>query len=61
MATQFDPFQGLDHLMGQIDATYNDGVLTLSIPIMEEAKPRRIDVKQGSGRSNARIHGSQDT
>ncbi|AYY15160.1 Hsp20/alpha crystallin family protein [Actinobacteria bacterium YIM 96077] len=28
----------------QIDATYADGVLTLTIPVAEEAKPRRIDV-----------------
>lgn len=30
-----------------IDATYADGVLTLTIPVAEEAKPRRIQVRQG--------------
>ena len=28
-----------------ITATYTDGVLTLSIPVAEEAKPRRIEVQ----------------
>lgn len=28
----------------QIDATYADGVLTLTIPVSERAKPRKIDV-----------------
>ena len=31
--------------LDRIDATYRDGVLTLSIPVAEEAKPRRIEVK----------------
>ncbi|WP_028047744.1 Hsp20/alpha crystallin family protein [Cellulomonas sp. URHE0023] len=31
-----------------ISATYADGVLTLSIPVAEEAKPRRIEVQHGS-------------
>jgi len=31
--------------LDKIDATYADGVLTLSIPIAEEAKPRRIAVQ----------------
>ena len=29
----------------KIDARYADGVLTLSIPVAEEAKPRRIEVR----------------
>ena len=28
----------------QIDAGYNDGVLTISIPVAEQAKPRKITV-----------------
>jgi HSP20 family protein len=31
-----------------ISATYADGVLTLSIPVAEEAKPRRIEVQHGN-------------
>lgn len=32
----------------EIDATYRDGVLTLRLPKMEEAKPKRITVNNGS-------------
>ena len=31
-----------------ITATYTDGVLALTIPVAEEAKPRRIDVQHGT-------------
>lgn len=31
----------------QVDASYKDGVLTLSIPKQEEAKPKSIDIKVG--------------
>jgi len=31
-----------------ISATYTDGVLTLTIPVAEESKPRRIEVQHGS-------------
>jgi HSP20 family protein len=30
-----------------ISATYADGVLTLTVPVAEEAKPRRIEVQHG--------------
>lgn len=30
-----------------ISATYHDGVLTLTIPVAQEAKPRRIEVQHG--------------
>ena len=35
----------------KIDAQYSDGVLTLSIPVAEEAKPRRIDVRHESAKA----------
>ena len=34
--------------LDQISATYTDGVLTLTIPVAEEAKPRKISVMHGS-------------
>lgn len=34
--------------LDQISATYNDGVLTLTIPVAQEAKPRRIEVQVGA-------------
>ena len=32
-----------------IEADYNDGVLTLRIPVAEKAKPRKITIKAGGG------------
>jgi HSP20 family protein len=37
---------GLD--LDRIDATWQDGVLTLSIPIAEQARPRRIPISTGA-------------
>ena len=34
----------------QISADYSDGVLTLTIPVAEAAKPRKIAVQHGTGR-----------
>ncbi|MBD3689250.1 Hsp20/alpha crystallin family protein [Nanchangia anserum] len=34
--------------LDKVEATYADGVLTLSIPVAEEAKPRKIAVKSTS-------------
>ncbi len=34
--------------LDQISATYTDGVLTLTIPVAEEAKPRKVSVVHGS-------------
>jgi HSP20 family protein len=34
--------------LDQISATYTDGVLTLTIPVAEEAKPRKISVTHGT-------------
>ena len=35
--------------LDRITASYADGVLTLTIPVAEEAKPRRIEVQRGHG------------
>lgn len=42
-ARQLSLGRGLD--LDRVDATYADGVLTLTIPVAEEAKPRRIEVQ----------------
>ncbi|MCR6690170.1 Hsp20/alpha crystallin family protein [Cellulomonas sp.] len=34
--------------LDRIEATYTDGVLTLSIPVADEAKPRKIEVQHGA-------------
>jgi HSP20 family protein len=35
--------------LDQITASYTDGILTLTIPVSEEAKPRRIEVSHAQG------------
>ncbi len=39
--------------LDRIEASYADGVLTLTIPVAEEAKPRRIEIQQGAPRQAA--------
>ncbi len=39
--------EGLDR--DAIKASYEDGVLTLTIPVLEEAKPRKVDVTHVGG------------
>ncbi len=39
--------------LDQITATYTDGVLTLTIPVAEDAKPRKIAVTHGAGEQQA--------
>jgi len=39
--------EGID--ADRIDATYDNGVLTVTLPVAERAKPRRISVGGGSG------------
>lgn len=34
--------------LNDLTATYNDGVLTLTVPVAVEAKPRRIEVQHGT-------------
>ncbi|MBL8930550.1 MAG: Hsp20/alpha crystallin family protein [Kineosporiaceae bacterium] len=40
--------------MDRIEAAYTDGVLTLTIPVAEEAKPRKISVQRSSTIEGAR-------
>jgi len=39
--------EGLD--AERVQATYHDGVLTLMIPVAEQAKPRKVQVTSGNG------------
>jgi HSP20 family protein len=47
----------------QITATWEQGVLTLTIPIAERAKPRRIDVgvRDGDGAADRTLEGAATT
>lgn len=40
---------GFGVALDRIEADYTDGVLTLTIPVAEEAKPRKITVQHGRG------------
>ncbi|MEV0730436.1 HSP20 family small heat-shock protein [Polymorphospora sp. NPDC050346] len=40
---------GLD--LDRIDATWQDGVLTLTLPVAEQAQPRRIQINQAGART----------
>ncbi|WP_306233744.1 Hsp20/alpha crystallin family protein [Agrococcus beijingensis] len=42
---------GSDVDLDAIEASYEHGVLTLTIPVAERAKPRKIEVQQGGGRT----------
>ena len=37
--------------LDKMNATYADGVLTLSIPVAEESKPRKVEVQHAAGQS----------
>ncbi|WP_425953736.1 Hsp20/alpha crystallin family protein [Xylanimonas sp. McL0601] len=37
--------------LDRIEASYADGVLSLTIPVAEEAKPRRIEVSQAASKA----------
>ena len=50
--------EGLD--TQRIEATYDQGVLTLNIPVAERAKPRKIEVALGSQESPQVIQGSTE-
>ncbi|NMR21255.1 Hsp20/alpha crystallin family protein [Cellulomonas fimi] len=46
--------------LDKIDATYADGVLTLTIPVAEEAKPRKVEVRSvGSTAEQGQIASAQ--
>lgn len=47
---------GLD--LDKVSANYHDGVLTVTIPVAEQAKPRRIDIEHGDQGSHKVITGS---
>jgi len=51
--------EGLD--LDRIDAGYTDGVLTLRIPVAEQAKPRRIEVTRSESDEQRAIGGSGKT
>ena len=40
-------FKQILHELDRIQADYSDGVLTLTIPVAEQAKPRKISVTHG--------------
>ncbi len=43
--------EGLD--VGSIEASYDRGVLTLSIPVSEQAKPRKVQITVGESSAQA--------
>jgi HSP20 family protein len=45
--------EGLD--TSRIEATYDQGVLTLHIPVAERAKPRKIEVSVGGGQESPQV------
>ena len=47
---------GLD--LDNISATWQDGVLTLTIPVAEAAKPRRIEISTGGTGGGRTLEGS---
>jgi HSP20 family protein len=50
--------QGID--TERIAANYSNGVLTVTIPVSEKAKPRKIAVSADAGPSTIRAHESAD-
>lgn len=43
--------EGLD--VERVEASYDDGVLTITIPVAEQAKPRKVQIGAGSGNAKA--------
>ena len=38
-----------------VEASYNDGVLHLTVPVAEKAKPRKISIDSGSSNGNGKV------
>lgn len=51
--------QGID--TDRISASYNNGVLSVTIPVSEQAKPRKIEVTAESSAPTIRAHESSET
>lgn len=47
--------------LDKISASYQDGVLALTIPVAEEAMPRRIEVSRGHGEQQVLGSGAEQT
>ncbi|HEV2808935.1 MAG TPA: Hsp20/alpha crystallin family protein [Acidimicrobiales bacterium] len=45
--------EGLDPQ--RVEANYDNGVLTVTIPVAEQAKPRKVEISSGNGKAKA-IH-----
>lgn len=42
----------------RIEASYDAGVLTLTVPVAEQAKPRKVEITSGDGKAHAINAGS---
>lgn len=43
--------EGLD--VERVEASYDNGVLTVTIPVAEQAKPRKVQISAGEGKAKA--------
>ena len=54
-------FLGENLQTDRIEASYNDGVLTVTIPVAEAAKPRKVEIGTNGRRSTAINAGSTES